>query len=87
MLICAYNPDTAACRAAGNRAATPDRTNCQPHCHNIARTTTDLADLDQEIGRLHDEATDSLTPEPLAERLQQRADTLKVILDTFQTAP
>ncbi len=87
MLICAYNPDTAACRAAGNGAATPDRTNCQPHCHNIARSTTDLADLDQEIGRLQDEATDSLTPEPLAERLQQRADTLRVILDTFQAAP
>ncbi len=87
MLICAYNPDTAACRAAGKPAATPDRTNCQPHCHNIARTTTDLSDLDQEICRLHDEAVDSLTPEPLAERLQQRADTLKVILDTFQAAP
>ncbi len=87
MLICAYNPDTAACRAAGHPAATPDRTNCQPHCHNIARTTTDLADLGTEISRLHDEATEPLTPEPLAERLQQRADTLKVILDTFQASP
>lgn len=87
MLICAYNPDTAACRAAGHPAATPDRNNCQPHCHNIARTTTDLADLGTEISRLHDEATDPLTPEPLAERLHQRAATLNLILDTFQAAP
>lgn len=87
MLICAYNPDTAACRAAGHPGATPDRTNCQPHCHNIARTTTDLAELGTEISRLHDEATDPLTPEPLAERLHQRAGALNLILDTFQAAP
>lgn len=87
MLICAYNPDTAACRAAGHPGATPDRTNCQPHCHNIARTTTDLAELGTEINRLHDEATDPLTPEPLAERLHQRAGALNLILDTFQAAP
>ncbi|MGH9187265.1 MAG: hypothetical protein ACRD0U_15845 [Acidimicrobiales bacterium] len=81
MLICAYDPDTAACRSAGSTMITPDRTNCQPDCRNIARTTTDLARLRTKADRLRLEAADPLTPEPLAERLRQRATSLDDIAE------
>ena len=82
-LACNYDPAKALChpgRAAG-KAAHPDLDRCNPACANIARTDEHIAALTTETARLRAEAASPLAPEPIRQRLTQRADALERIAE------
>ncbi|MDI9926618.1 hypothetical protein ACIGGF_13845 [Rhodococcus sp. NPDC078407] len=77
-VVCIYNPSTAACQVdrppKDDATQTPDLTNCQSNCPNIAM-------LDQHVSAKARERDDLLAeaeslPEPLAMRNRQRAELL-----------
>jgi hypothetical protein len=83
-LACNYDPAKALChpgRPAGKNAGHPDLDRCNPACANIARTDEHIAALTAEIARLHAEAASPLAPEPIRQRLTQRAAGLGQIAD------
>ena len=83
-LACNYDPAKALChpgRAAGKAAAHPDLDRCNPACANIARTGEHIAALTTETARLRAEAASPLAPEPIRQRLTQRADALEHIAE------
>ena len=83
-LACSYDPAKALChpgRPAGKNAGHPDLDRCNPACANIARTDEHVAALTAEIARLRAEAASPLAPEPIRQRLTQRADALEQIAD------
>ena len=83
-LACNYDPAKALChpgRAAGKTAGHPDLDRCNPACANIARTGEHITALTAETTRLRAEAASPLAPEPIRQRLTQRATALKQIAD------
>jgi hypothetical protein len=83
-LACNYDPAKALChpgRPAGKTAARPDLDRCNPACANIARTGEHIAALTAETARLRAEAGSPLAPEPIRQRLIQRADALESIAE------
>jgi hypothetical protein len=83
-LACNYDPAKALChpgRAAGKAAAHPDLDRCNPACANIARTGEHIDALTAETARLRAEAASPLAPEPIRQRLLQRADALEQIAE------
>lgn len=79
-LTCNYDPAKALChpsRAGGS----PSLDRCNPACANIARTDTHITALTAETTRLHAEIASPLTPEPIRQRLTQRAASLQQIAD------
>jgi hypothetical protein len=83
-LACNYDPAKALChpgRETGKTAAYPDLDRCNPACANIARTGEHVAALAAETARLRAEAASPLAPEPISQRLAQRADALERIAE------
>jgi integrase len=83
-LACNYDPAKALChpgRAAGKAAAHPDLDRCNPACANIARTCEHIDALTAETARLRAEAASPLAPEPIRQRLLQRAGALAQIAE------
>jgi integrase len=83
-LACNYDPAKALChpgRPAGKNAGHPDLDRCNPACANIARTDEHIAALTAEIARLRAEAASPLAPEPIRQRLTQRAAALEQIAE------
>ena len=83
-LACSYDPAKALChpgRPAGKNAGHPDLDRCNPACANVARTGEHIAALTAEIARLRAEAASPLAPEPIRQRLTQRAAALERIGD------
>ncbi len=83
-LACNYDPAKALChpgRAAGKTAGRPDLNRCNPACANIARTDEHIQALTAETVRLRAEAASPLAPEPIRQRLFQRAATLEQIAE------
>ncbi|GLP76360.1 hypothetical protein TUM20983_34700 [Mycobacterium antarcticum] len=75
-LTCLFDPNRAACLQGHTRSSTEPRLDqCTKTCANIARTDRQIADMQGEVTRLRLEANDPSTPEPLAHRLRQRAET------------
>jgi len=83
-LACNYDPAKALChpsRAAGKTVGQPDLNRCNPACANIARTGEHIQALTAETAQLRAEAASPLTPEPIRQRLTQRADALQHIAE------
>jgi hypothetical protein len=83
-LACNYHPAKALChpgRAAGKAAGHPDLDRCNPACANIARTGEHITALTGETDRLRAEAASPLVPEPIRQRLTQRAEALERIAE------
>jgi hypothetical protein len=83
-LACSYDPAKALCRPgrpAGKNAGHPDLDRCNPACANIARTGEHITALTAETARLRAEAASPLAPEPIRQRLTQRAAALEKIAD------
>jgi hypothetical protein len=83
-LACNYDPAKALChpsRSAGKNAGHPDLDRCNPACANIARTDDHIAALTAETVRLRAEAARPLAPEPIRQRLTQRAAALEQIAE------
>lgn len=86
-LTCNYEPTRALCNPlSGNgsraRPTAPSLDRCRPACPNIARTDTHAQQLRQEASRLRGQAGAPLTPEPIADRLRNRADELDKLAGT-----
>jgi hypothetical protein len=83
-LACNYDPARALChpgRDAGGTAAHPALDRCSPACANIARTSGHIVALTAETARLRGQAASPLSPEPIRQRLTQRADKLDLIAE------
>jgi hypothetical protein len=83
-LACNYDPAMALChpgRAAGKAAGHPDLGRCNPACANVARTDEHITALTAETARLRAEAASPLAPEPIRQRLTQRAAALEQIAE------
>ncbi|SIJ05582.1 phage integrase family protein [Mycobacteroides abscessus subsp. bolletii] len=83
-LTCNYDPSRALCNpnhgsASGNRAPSLDR--CRLSCPNIARTDNNARQLRFKAKQLRAQATATLTPDPIADRLTQRARQMDEIAD------
>ncbi len=84
-VTCCYDQSKALCHPDRDRAtrveASPDITNCQPNCGNIARTDRNIADVEAAIEQACGEIASSAIPLPLKVRLEQRIDSLQRIID------
>lgn len=88
-LACAYDQAKALChpesaRSRSNPSQTPDLSRCIDGCANAARTDSHAAILQSEITQLREEAESPLTPEPIRDRLQTRANRRQRELDTHR---
>ena len=79
-LMCVYNRDKALCHRVGTRD-TPTLDRCVPACANIARTDQHAAQLSAQAEDLEKQAASELVPGPLADRLRQRAESLRNLAD------
>ena len=84
-VTCCYDQSKALCHPDRDRAtrveASPDVTNCQPNCGNIARTDRNIADVEAAIEHACGEIASPAIPLPLKVRLEQRIDNLQRIID------
>ncbi|MGE3328063.1 MAG: hypothetical protein AB7N61_21935 [Acidimicrobiia bacterium] len=84
-VTCCYDQSKALChpdRATTARLdASPDITNCQPSCGNIARTDRNIADAEAAVERLREEIASPVIPLPMKARLEQRIGNLQRIID------
>ncbi|MEU8205880.1 hypothetical protein [Streptosporangium sp. NPDC049046] len=82
LLLCVYDPRKALCRRQGQQAA-PSLDRCVADCANISRTDQQAHQLVLKAEALEKQAA-GLVPEPLAERLRARADTLRLYADQHE---
>ena len=84
-VTCCYDQSKALCHPDRDRSAgveaSPDITNCQPNCGNIARTDRNIADVEVAIEQTHEQIMSPAIPLPLKVRLEQRIDSLNGIVD------
>lgn len=84
-VTCCYDQSKALCHPDRNKSAgpeaSPDITNCQPNCGNIARTERNIADVEEAIAQAREEIVSPAIPLPLKVRLEQRIDSLNGIVD------
>ncbi|WP_435278725.1 hypothetical protein [Rhodococcus yananensis] len=84
-VTCCYDQSKALCHPDRNKSAgveaSPDVTNCQPTCGNIARTEHNIADVEAAIEQARDEIASPTIPLPLKVRLEQRIGSLQQIID------
>lgn len=69
-MTCVFDSAKAKCRLGGGEHSrrTPDLTDCQPGCQNIARTDRDITVVRGQIAELEELVDDSLSPGPRNER-------------------
>lgn len=84
-VTCCYDQSKALCHPDRDRAArveaSPDITNCQPNCGNIARTDRNITDVEAAIEQAREEIASPTIPLPLKARLEQRISSLQRIID------
>jgi hypothetical protein len=90
-MTCVFDPGKAKCRltSAGDgddARRTPDLSDCQPGCQNIARTDQDIAVLRQQAAELALLVNDPLGPEPRRQRERRKLERLTGILDEHEQA-
>jgi hypothetical protein len=73
-LTCNYDPAKALCHpGSGGKRDAPSLDRCVSTCANIARTDTHAQHLKQSAESLREQATATLVPEPIADRIQAKA--------------
>ncbi|MCX3059651.1 hypothetical protein [Streptomyces beihaiensis] len=82
-MTCVFDPAKAKCRLGSgeNIRRTPDLTDCQPGCQNIARTDRDIAVLRDQVAELEGLVDDPLSPGPRRERERHELARLTQIVD------
>lgn len=84
-VTCCYDQSKALCHPDRNKSAgveaSPDVTNCQPNCGNIARTDRNIADVGAAIEQAREEIASPTIPLPLKVRLEQRIGSLQQVID------
>lgn len=82
-MTCVFDPAKAKCRLGSgeNIRRTPDLTDCQPGCQNIARTDRDIAVLRNQVAELEDLVNDPLSPHPRRERERHELTRLNAIVE------
>jgi len=84
-VTCCYDQSKALCHPDRDRAArveaSPDITNCQPNCGNIARTDRNVADVEAAIDQAREEIASPTIPLPLRVRLENRVGGLQQVID------
>ncbi|MFF0000722.1 hypothetical protein [Streptomyces avermitilis] len=76
-LFCNYDRSKALCHPGrGTKSAAPSLDRCKVNCANIARTDTHAHQLRQAADDLGRQVASGLVPEPLADRLRERAQVL-----------
>ncbi|MGW1438567.1 integrase [Streptomyces griseus] len=76
-LFCNYDRAKALCHPGrGGKNETPSLDRCKTNCANIARTDEHARQLKKAADSLGQQATSGLVPEPLADRIQERAQAL-----------
>lgn len=75
-LLCNYDRAKALCHPSRGGQTTPSLDRCRSNCANIARTDEHAKQLDDAAAELYAQASSPLLPEPLADRLRQKADHL-----------
>ena len=83
-MTCVFDPAKAKCRlkpASDDARRTPDRTDCQPGCQNIARTDHDVDQLRRRAAELAELAADPLSPQPRRQREHHELQRLRTIID------
>lgn len=81
-LICNYDRAKALCHPGrGTAGDAPGLDRCRPNCANVARTDTHAAGLRGQAARLRTQAASPLAPEPVADRLRERAAALDALAD------
>ncbi|WP_328732836.1 hypothetical protein OHT20_31540 [Streptomyces caniferus] len=81
-MFCNYDRTKALChpgRGGTNEAPSLDR--CKVNCANIARTDEHARQLRDASDSLGKQAASGLVPEPLVDRLRERADSLTELAD------
>lgn len=84
-LTCNYDPSRALCNPNNDNdkgTGAPSLDRCRNNCPNIARTDTNARQLRIKAEQLRAQAVATLTPVPVADRLNQRAAQLDEIADT-----
>jgi hypothetical protein len=83
-MTCVFDPTKAKCRlkpTGTDARRTPDLTDSQPGCQNIARTDRDVDQLRSQAVELAELATDPLSPGPRRQRERHELERRRVILD------
>lgn len=84
-LACCYDPAKALCHPDRNLTKTleqsPDPTACDSRCANIARNDTHIQLIQESIDEARAAIESDLTPQPIKERLKQRAESLQAQVD------
>lgn len=81
-LFCNYDRAKALCHPGrGGKIEAPSLDRCKVNCANIARTDTHARQLREAADSLGLQATSGLVPEPLADRLLERAQGLAELAD------
>lgn len=92
-MTCVFDPQRAACRFSRDDTdsrRTPDLSDCQPYCANIARTDGDIEVLREHVQRLAQLVDDPLAPEPRTQRDRHELRRLRTMVldhDNGRTAP
>lgn len=85
-LTCLFYPDRAACAQPLRPSTEPRLDHCVASCPNIARTDRQINDLRAEAHRLHQEAANPMTPEPIAHRLTLRAQDYEATIGAHEAS-
>jgi len=84
-LICNYDPSRALCNPnRSNKTTAPSLDRCVSTCANIARTDRHASHLLEHADRLAAQAGSPAVPQPIAERLQQKADEVNQLAQQHQ---
>jgi hypothetical protein len=75
-LFCNYDRAKALCHPSRGGQTTPSLDRCRSTCANIARTDEHASQIENAAAELRAQASSPLLPEPLADRLRQKADHL-----------
>ncbi len=89
-MTCVFDPAKAKCRLGGGEHVrrTPDLTDCQPGCQNIARTDRDITLVRGQAAELAELVDDPLSPGPRHERERHELTRLTAIITGHdQTRP
>jgi len=86
-MTCVLDPAKAACHLTADdngTRRTPDISNCQANCANIARTDRDISLIRQRADELADIVADPLAPPIRHQREQRELHRLRQIIDHHQ---
>ncbi|GAA3339487.1 hypothetical protein GCM10020358_69270 [Amorphoplanes nipponensis] len=85
-LFCNYDRAKALCHPGRGGQTTPSLDRCRPNCANIARTDEHASQIEHAAAELRAQASSPLLPDPLADRLRQKADRLAQLASDHRTS-